>query len=59
MKLTEQHIADIPLSTSGEFDLNDREAKAARRFIYSVNRDGIRRYRTQREGRLLFVWRIK
>lgn len=52
-------IQAIPLVRAGEFELSKREVRRTRRLIYSLNKDGIRRYRTQREGSFLLVWRIK
>lgn len=51
-----QAIQVVPIT---EFELNDKELGKLRRHLYAVNRDGIRRYRTLREGRIVLVWRIK
>lgn len=56
---TDSDLARIPLARAGEFDLSEREAQITRRRIYAINRDGICKYRTQRDGSLLMVWRIK
>ena len=56
---TEAQINAIPLAYPGVYELGDREMNKTRSYIYSINKDGIRRYRTMREGTLLFVWRIK
>lgn len=56
---TEAQINSIPLAYPGVYELSDDETAKTRRFIYSINKDGIRRWRTMREGGLLFVWRIK
>lgn len=56
---TEAQINAIPLAYPGVYELSDREMNKTRSYIYSINKDGIRRYRTMREGALLFVWRIK
>ncbi len=62
-KLTGEFTLDalyaIPTSTAGEFEVSDKKAKQMRKLIYGVNKDGIRRYRTMRDGRLLQIWRIK
>lgn len=42
-----------------EFELNDKETRQLRTHLYAVNRDGIRRFRTMREGPVILVWRIK
>jgi hypothetical protein len=42
-----------------EFELSDKELRQLRTHLYKVNRDGIRRYRTLREDRVVLVWRIK
>jgi len=52
-------ILSIPLTTSGEFELNDTECAKLRRLVYGINKDAIRRYRTLRDGTILLVWRIK
>jgi len=52
-------LAAIPLSTSGEFELNEKEVRQTRNLIYSINKQGMIRYRTMRDGRYLQVWRIK
>lgn len=52
-------IESLPSAVMGEFEVSDKEAARIRRFLYSINKDQIRRYRTQREGSLLLVWRIK
>jgi hypothetical protein len=56
---TSEQIGAIPLAKAGEYELNEAETRKTRAFIYSINKDGIRKYRTIREGRLLMVWRIK
>jgi len=55
--LVELH--SMPIAHSGEFELSDKECKQTRRLIYSINKQGVFRYRTLREGRYLQVWRIK
>lgn len=55
-------IADInliPLARAGEYELTDKECQRTRRLLYSLNKQGDRRYRTQREFPYLLVWRIK
>lgn len=52
-------IEALPAAVMGEFEVSDKEARRIRAFLYSINKDQIRRYRTQREGSLLLVWRIK
>lgn len=52
-------IHNIPLARAGEFELSDQECKRTRRLLYSLNKQGDRRYRTQREFPYLLVWRIK
>lgn len=56
---TEAQINSIPLAYPGVYELKPAEIAKTRRFIYGINKDGIRRYRTMLEGSLLFVWRIK
>lgn len=56
---SEAQINTIPLARCGTFELSDKECANTRRFLYGINKDGVRRYRTTREGSLLFVWRIK
>ncbi len=49
----------VPLSRGAEYELTDKETKTLRSRIYAINRDGIRRYRTMREGAITTVWRVK
>jgi len=56
---TEQELSSIPAAVGAEFELNEKETRQLRTHIYAINRDGIRRYRTMREGALILVWRIK
>lgn len=56
---TEAQIQSIPLAYPGVYELSERETNKTRAFLYGINKDGIRRYRTMKEGSLLFVWRIK
>lgn len=56
---TQSQIEAIPLSRAGEFELTDKETQTLRRRLYAINRDGIRKYRTQREAPYTMVWRIK
>lgn len=56
---TEQELIGIPLSVGAEFELNEKEVRQLRAHLYAINKDGIRRYRTMRDGTLLLVWRIK
>lgn len=42
-----------------ELELNEKEIRQLRSLIYGINKDGIRKYRTIREGPYLIVWRIK
>lgn len=56
---SQAQIDAIPKARCGEFELNDKEAQLTRQRLYSINKDGIRRYRTIRDGPFLVVWRIK
>lgn len=49
----------IPLARAGEYELTDAEVRRTRRLLYSLNKQGDRKYRTQREFPYLLVWRIK
>lgn len=49
-------ITVVPIT---EFELSDTELRKLRAHLYAVNKDGIRRYRTLKEGRVVLVWRIK
>lgn len=53
-------IEAIPRAASGEYELTDREVKTLRSRLYGLNKNNAfnRRWRTMREGRLLYVWRI-
>ncbi len=50
-----QAIPTIPVT---EFELTDKETRTLRSRLYAINRDGICRYRTLREGNITLVWRI-
>ena len=56
---SDEEIANIPLVHVAEFELHEDEVKVLRRHLYAVNKDGIRRFRTLREGKFILVWRIK
>jgi hypothetical protein len=56
---TEAQLNEINVVDIHEFELNDSELLTLRRHLYAVNKDGIRRYRTLREGTIVLVWRIK
>jgi hypothetical protein len=56
---SQQQIDAIPKARCGEFELNDKEAQTLRSRLYSINKDGIRRYRTMRDGPYIVVWRMK
>jgi len=58
---TEADLGRIPTARAGEYELSDREVQTARRRIYSINKDNGAgwRFRTQREGSLLLVWKVK
>lgn len=49
----------IRVADQGEYELTDKELRTLRSRIYAINRDGICRYRTMREGPYVHVWRIK
>jgi hypothetical protein len=49
----------ITAAYMAEFELSEKETKEARREIYRINKDGIRKFRTMRDGPLLLIWRIK
>lgn len=52
-------IDAIRLVPITEFELSEKELRQLRSHLYKVNRDGIRRYRTLKEGNIVLVWRIK
>ena len=56
---TAEELNNIPLVHVAEFELSEKETKTLRRHLYAVNKDGIRRYRTLREFKIVLVWRIK
>lgn len=56
---SQDQIDSIPKALCGEFELNEKEAQTLRSRLYSINKDGIRRYRTMRDGPYLVVWRMK
>jgi hypothetical protein len=56
---TNDELNNIPLVHVAEFELSDKETQTLRRHLYAVNKDGIRRYRTLREFKVVLVWRIK
>ena len=56
---TESELMSIPVAQAGEFELSDKELRRLRQHVYAINRDGIRRFRTMKDGPLVMVWRIK
>lgn len=42
-----------------ELELNEKEVQQLRSRLYAINKDGIRRFRTFRDGNILVVWRFK
>lgn len=56
---TQEMIDAIRLTRGSEFELNEKEAKLLRSRLYAINKDGIRRYRTMRDGQMIIVWRIQ
>lgn len=56
---TVAEIGMIPLARAGEYELSEKEMQRTRRLIYGINKDGLRRYRTMRNGPILMVWRIE
>ena len=56
---TVDQINSIPLAAPGVFELSDAECRRTRAFLYSINKDGIRKFRTVREAPFLFVIRWK
>ena len=52
-------LTSMPIAYGSEFELNDKEVGQTRRLIYSINGQGMFRYRTMREGSYLQIWRIK
>jgi hypothetical protein len=55
---TPAEIEAIPYIPVVEFELSDKETATLRRRLYAINRDGVVRYRTLREGNITLVWRI-
>lgn len=56
---TDDDLYNIPRAVTGEFELTEKETRRLRGRIYAINKDGICRYRTLRDGPILMVWRIK
>ena len=52
-------VEALSAASAAEFEVSDHEVRRIRSFLYSINKDQIRRYRTLREGSFLSVWRIK
>jgi len=52
-------IEKIPVARTGEYELSEKETRTLRRRLYSINKDGIRKYRTMREENLVTVWRLR
>lgn len=57
---TKEALKAIPAAQAGEYELNEKQMKQLRSRIYALNKDNGAgwRWRTMREGRLLYVWRI-
>ena len=56
---SEAQINAIPMAMPGIYEVTDAECAATRRFLYSINKDGYRKFRTVREAPFLFVIRWK
>lgn len=56
---TDAQLMSIKVAHQGEYELTDKGMRSVRSRIYTMNRDTNRKYRTMREGSLLYVWRIK
>lgn len=54
-----QKIERLPVARSGEYELSEKETRTLRSRLYAINKDGIRKYRTMRDGPLVIVWRLK
>lgn len=52
-------ILALPIAKSGEYELSEKETRTLRSRLYSINKDGIRRYRTMRDGPYVVVWRLQ
>jgi hypothetical protein len=53
-------VERLGLATTLEMEFrNEKELANYRKYLYGINKDGIRRYRTMREGQNLIVWRLK
>ncbi len=52
-------LATIPEANRADFELKEKEVKAARRYIYAVNKINKMRFMTRLDGGILMVWRIK
>lgn len=42
-----------------ELELTDKETQQVRNRLYAINKDGICRFRTFRDGNILVIWRFK
>jgi hypothetical protein len=56
---SEEQLAQIPAATRADFELKPHEVKAARRFIYAVNKINRMRFMTRLDAGVLMVWRVK
>lgn len=56
---SQTQIDSIPLARGTEFQMTEKEMKTFRSRIYSINKEGIRKYRTVRCMDYLMVWRIE
>lgn len=52
-------LDSMQVAKTYEYEMDDKEAKTFRARLYAINKDGIRRYRTMRDGPYLVVWRMK
>lgn len=55
---TLSQLEAIPTAAVGQFELTEKETRTLRSRLYSMNKVGWRKYRTMREGELVYVWRI-
>lgn len=56
---TEEQLAIIPPAARADFELNEKEMKSARKFIYAINKVNRMRFMTRWDNPILMVWRIK
>lgn len=56
---SEGDLLQIPIASTGEYELNDKEVRQLRVRLYALNKNNdIFRWRSMRDGPYLIVWKL-